>query len=381
MVPKSLIYQWGEEIKVWSENKNVKFTVISRDQFKKYFEIRKIKRGKHWVEKVVSCSMGKHDAVVIDEVHRGFGNYKTIMAKTMQYYLDNYGIEYIWLLTGTPFTATSWSIYSYGKLLGKKWKWYDWNKAFFDNVKMGKRFIPIAKIGMDKPLQNILRKIGTVIDLKDVAEIADDDDIIETFDLNKKQKKAIEEIDADIPIVRYGQIHQIESGTRKSDGYNEELLFNCDKDKRLSELIDDNKKIVIVSRYLLQIKKYEQLAQKKNRRFYTIRGGQKETASEIAVCANADEEAIVFIQGDTCDGYDLQTFSIMVFASMSYSFVNYDQIKHRMKAMKKLTPNTYIHFITNGKSLDRAVYKSVQKKQNFSIELYAEGRSKVLDKS
>ena len=42
--------------------------------------------------------------------------------------------------------------------------------------------------------------------------------------------------------------------------------------------------------------------------------------------------------------------------------------------MEKKTPNTYIHFITNGESLDRAVYDSVQKKQTFSIELYAKGR-------
>ena len=372
--PKSLVSHWEKEIKLWSDDPEVTFRVISRDQFKKFFEIKKIKRGNKYIQKVVSCSLEKYDAIGVDEVHRGFGNYKTTMAKVMQFYLESYDIKFLWLLTGTPFTATSWSIFSYGKLLGRDWKWSDWNKTFFHRVRMGRRYIPVAKTCCDAVLQKILKRIGTVIDLKDVAEVADDVDIIETFDLSAEQKRHIKNINVDLPIVRYGQIHQLESGTRKSDGYNEELLFQCEKDKRLSELIDDNKKIVIVSRYLLQIKKYEQLAQKKNRRFYTIRGGQKETASEIADSVNSCEDGIVIIQSDTCDGYDLKSFDVMVFTSMSYSFVNYDQIKHRMKSMQKKTPNTYIHFITNGESLDRAVYDSVQKKQTFSIELYAKGR-------
>ena len=353
--PKSLTTQWENEIKVWSDKPDVEFKVISRDQFK-----------------IHSLELPRYDAVVIDECHRIYGNYKSGGFKALDVYLTSNEVKFVWLLSGTPFTASSWSVYSYAKLLGMGWKWNDWSKTFFTKIKMGRRFIPIAKKGMDSQLQHLLKKLGTVIDLKDVAEVADDIDIIETFDLNAEQKRHIKAIDAELPIVRYGQQHQLESGTRKSDSYNEELMFPCEKDKRLEELMEDNKKIIIVCRYLIQIKKYEQLAQKKNRRFYTIRGGQKETAAEIAVRANSDENVIVFIQGDTCDGYDLKTFSVMIFASMSYSFVNYDQVKSRMKSMDKKTPNTYIHFITNGKSLDKAVYDNVSNKQDFSIQLYSQ---------
>lgn len=348
--PKSLVKQWEEEIDIWNNNNSV-FKVISRDQFK-------IKHDK----------LEKFDAVVIDEGHRGFANYKSQMHKALQSYLKKHEIKYIWLLSGTPYTSTSWSIYSYGKILGRDWKWFDWNKTFFNKIKMGRRFIPIAKKGMDKQLQAILRKIGTVIDLKDVADVMDDIDIKEYFDLNAEQKKYIKEIDADLPIVRYGQQHQFESGVLKSDGYREKISFKCDKDKRILELVEDNDKIIIVAKYLDQIEKYQELLKKY--KVFTISGQIKETASEVAKMAENEAKCVVLVQSDTSDGYSLKSFNTMVFASMSYSFVNYDQIKSRMKSIQKLTPLTYIHLLTKGKSLDQAVFDSVSKKQNFSIGLY-----------
>ena len=355
--PKSLTEQWKREIELWRDDSPCHFEVISRETFRRDWN-----------------KLPKRQAIIFDEVHRAFGNYKTQAFKAADAYIKAHNIEYVWLLTGTPFTASSWSVYSYGKLLCKKWDWYKWSQTFFYTVKMGNRRIPMPKKGMDGKLQETLRSIGTVIDLKDVAEVADDEDIFEYFDLNKTQKDTINNLNDVVPISRYIHEHEIESGVLKGDDYTEGLFFECDKDKRLIEIIEENKKIIIVAKYLQQIEKYEQLAQKANRRFYTIRGGQKRTASEIADSADDDENCIVFIQGDTCDGYDLKSFDIMVFTSMSYSFVNYDQIKSRMKSMEKKTPNTYIHFITRGDSMDKAVLDSVSHKQTFSFELYAKQR-------
>lgn len=348
--PKSLVKQWEEEIEIWNNNNSI-IKVISRDQFK-------IKQDK----------LEKFDAIVIDEVHRGFANYKSQMHKALQSYLDKHNIKYVWLLSGTPFTSTSWSVYSYGKILGKEWKWFDWNKTFFSKVRMGNRFIPIAKKNMEKPLQDILRKIGTVIDLKDVAEVMDDIDVKEYFDLNAEQKKYISQIEDDLPVVIYVKQHQLESGVLKSDGYSEKISCKCDKDSRILELVEDNDKIIIVARYLDQIAKYQELLKKY--KVFTISGQIKETASEVAKVAENEAKCVVLIQSDTSDGYSLKSFDTMVFASMSYSFVNYDQIKSRMKSIQKLTPLTYIHLLTRGKSLDQAIFDSVSRKQDFSMGLY-----------
>jgi len=280
------------------------------------------------------------------------------------------------LLSGTPFTATSWSVYSYGKIFSKKrkdinaeWDWFTWNKYFFDMIRMGRRRIPIAKKGMEAILQKLLRNMGTVIDLKDVAEIVDDVDVFEYFKLNKRQNDEIKKLDEDVPAVEYCKIHQLEQGALNSDGYKEELSFSCAKDDRLITLAANYEKLIIVCKYKAQIRKVIKIF--KDRKTFVIWGESKEESSVIAKRAEEEDNCIVIIQGDTCDGYSLKSFNDMVFASMSYSFVNYDQIRHRIKSMDKKTPCTYIHLLTEGESLDKAVKKNIDKKQTFSFELYA----------
>lgn len=356
--PKSLTEQWKKEIKSWVDKDNYEFLVISKETFRRDWKILK-----------------RYDAVIIDECHRGFANFKTKLFKAGDSYLRKYNIKFLWLLSGTPFTSTSWSVYSYGKLMGRDWNWYEWKNIFFYDVMMGRRMIPMPRKGMETRLQNILRSIGTVVDLKDVTDVMEDEDIFEYFNLKKEQKDIINNLDDVMPITRYTHIHELESGVMKSDGYKEKISIDCEKDQRIIELAEENDKIIIVARYLDQIDRYAKLLANKN--LFIIRGGTKETASEIAVRAENSDKAVLLIQSDTCDGYALKSFDITVFASLSYSFVNYDQIRFRTKAMEKKTPNTYIHLIIRDKtipnfrkSMDQAVYDSVANKQDFSIGLF-----------
>ena len=376
--PKGLVSQWEKEIHLWS-NTNATFLVISRDQFKKRFEIsvkktKKANRKNPKVTKtVVDCDLEEFDAVIIDEVHRGFGNYASDMFKCLHFYLKKYKTQYVWALSGTPFTGTSWSVYSYGKIFGKDWQWDKWSKEFFDSIQMGRARVPVAKGGKDSKLQKIIRRLGTVVDLKDVAEVVDDVDVFETFTLNARQKKEIALLDEDVPVVEYMKTHQLEQGALNSDGYMEELQFPIKKDERLVELANNYEKLIIVCKYKAQIRKVLTLFPE--RKVFTIWGENKEQSSVTAGKAEAEENCIVIVQGDTCDGYSLKSFGTMVFASMSYSFVNYDQIKSRNKSMEKKTANTYIHLLTVDKdSLDNAVKKVVDKKQTFSFQLYVKNK-------
>jgi hypothetical protein len=61
----------------------------------------------------------------------------------------------------------------------------------------------------------------------------------------------------------------------------------------------------------------------------------------------------------------------MVFASMSFSFVDYIQMCSRLKDMDKKTGNTYIHLLTRDKgSVDQGIFDSVKKKEDFNIEIF-----------
>jgi len=103
---------------------------------------------------------------------------------------------------------------------------------------------------------------------------------------------------------------------------------------------------------------------------FIINGDIKEEAGEIAKKAELCDNCVVLIQADTVAGYSLKSFNTMIFASMSYSFVNYEQAKGRIRSVDKLDSGNYIHLLTEGDSIDRAVYDCVLRKQNFSETLY-----------
>ena len=354
--PKSVKKNWVREVNNWKASDCV-FYVVSKEDVR----LGKIPSG---------C-----EAIIVDEAHMAFGNYQSKTYKALERYIKTNDCKYVWLLTGTPMTATNWSIYSYGKLLGKDWNWMQWRNHFNVPIKMGNRIIWQPKKGMEKELQETLKKIGTVIDLKDIADIADDEDIFEYFCLNAAQKAAIKLSFDPMPIIRYTRQHQIESGSLKGDEYNETKYYECDKDKRIKELVEQNDKTIIVTRYLANLNKYEQQLIPTGKRIFKISGQEKRTASEIATEAEECDNCVVIIQSDTVAGYNLQSFSLVIFASMSYSFVNYDQVRFRTKNMDKSTGCTYVHLLTDGDSIDQAIYDSIKNKQNFSIELYEQKRS------
>ena len=366
--PKSIKFNWEKEIAIWN-NTDCEFTVVPISQFRIKYK-----------------QLPKAEAIIFDEVHACGGNYRSQGFKAVKAYIKYHSVDYIWLLTGTPYTASPWSVYSYSELLGRNWNWYAFKKTFFDEFKIGalprpgqrdlRKVITIPKKGMEAKLQELLCKLGTVIDLKDVAEVVDDEDIIEYFELNAEQKRLMKEYVDPNAMTQYTKYHQIESGLVLGDGYVEDLEFECPKDKRLLEICESNDKTMVVCRFRNQIAKYEKLLEKTGIKIFKIMGGKKLTASEVAEIAEKEERAIILVQCDTVAGYSLKSFSLIVFASMSYSFVNFDQVKFRTKDMTKTTPNQYIYLLTQGDSIDNAIYNNVINKQNFSLELYAKSKYK-----
>jgi len=362
IVPKSIKTQWEGEIKIWNKT-SCNFFVITKERFRLDHE-----------------RLPYYEAIIIDEVHRQASNYKNKFFKALMTYLKKYPNKYIWLLSGTPYTSSAWAPYSYKTILGQNPNWFVWNNKYFIKIKMGRFTIPKQKQGMESELQKEIASIGTIVDLKDVAEVIDDEYVIETFDINTEQKQLMKTITDFTPIVLYSKYHQIESGVLKSDGYTDNIIIECDKDKRVLELAEDEDKIIFVVKYLNQVEKYRKLLSGLGKDVFVISGQEKATASEVAKLAQEAEKAIVIIQADTSDGYMLSSFNTMVFVSMSYSFVNYDQIKYRIKSMDKKIGCTYIHLLTNyyndpllskrKRSLDRAVYDCVRHNEDFSIELY-----------
>jgi len=208
IVPKYLVEQWTEYIKDW-DDVGIEWKVIGKERFR--IDISKI---------------GQFDGLIIDECHRQAANYKSAFYKAVCAYITRYSIKKLWLLSGTPYSNNSWSVYSLAILLGKALNWWEWRSRFFYLVRMGQRDIPVQKKGIEKDMAAILNEIGYTVKLGDIMSLPDDELIIEYFDLNAEQKKLIKDTFDPLPIVRFTKQHQIESGCLKGGDYAEDIVID-----------------------------------------------------------------------------------------------------------------------------------------------------------
>jgi superfamily II DNA or RNA helicase len=352
IVPKPLLEQWREYIKLW-DDKGIMWEVIGKEQFRiNYKDIQ------------------SYDGLIIDEVHRQGGNYKSKFFKAVMAYKKRYAVNKLWILSGTPFSNNSFSVYSLALLLGRQLNWWDWRNRYFNMIRMGVRLIPIQKTGIEKEMAQWIKSLGYVLKLSDVGEVPDDEYINEYFDLNGLQKDLIKNSFDPLPVVRFTRYHQIESGCLKSDGYAAPVIVQCQKTDRILELAEENDKLAIVCRYNLQIENYKQTLEENGYRVLVINGATKDR-NEVIKQIDLLGKCIVLIQSQCSDGYSLKSIGVMVFASMSFSFVDYKQMTYRVKDMDKKTGNTYIHLLTRDKgSVDQGVFDSVKKKEDFNIEIF-----------
>lgn len=368
IVPLHIKEQWEEEIKRWNDT-GCKFILYTKERFR-IDSIERIEKKGRRQTLIFSDNIPRCDMVLVDEVHRQASNHTNKFFKCLHNYLIVNDVEHVLLLSGTPWNKNPWSVYSYGILLGYALDFWQWQTKYFIRIQNGMRHFFKPKENMFPELVVMLQSMGITVRLEDIAEIKDDYEEVEYFDLNAEQKKHIKKVVDTTPVARYSKYHQLESGTLTTDGYCEPLSFECEKDKRLLELVEDEDKIIIVCRYLRQLSKYEKLLGHLNKPIFVIKGKMDEDLLVVARKANAAPQAIVLVQADKSDGYPLDGFSTMVFASMSYSFISYDQMKERMKAMDKNKGCTYVHLLTRGKSVDKGIYESAQKGVDFNEELY-----------
>lgn len=345
--PKSIVEQWREQVPDgWD--------VLSKENFKK--EIA-----------------SEHKAIVLDEVHY-FSNYKSQMTKALLQYIKIVDPQYIYGLSATPYLSTSWNIYTYGLILGRKWRWIDWNNKFFYKVKMGPRMVPIQKkmvdgTSIEKCVANLINQMGSTVKLEDCFDVPEQIFIKETFDLTREQKKAMDNMEDFLPIVRFTKEHQICGGSLKGDEYTENQFFKSEKLDRLMDLVDEHKKLVIVCRYNNELDLIYDKIRSKHVKVAKI-NGKTSNRHDVIKEANQWEEGVICIQAACSEGYELPSFPLMIFYSYDFSLKNYVQMLGRIQRAGHIKKNVYLSLLVNN-SIDHDIYDSVvNKKMDFMVELY-----------
>jgi len=290
------------------------------------------------------------------------------MSKALRGYLKKHQVPRVLLLSATVYSSSPWNIYNLAHYLGHKIDWVKFNYTFFDQIRMGRRMIPQPKKGCEEKLAKLTKEIASVVDIYDCMDVPLQLHCEpEYFSLTKQQEVAIKNNYDPLPIVRYTRQHEIENGILIGNEFEQTKYYENDKIERIKALCEENKKVAIVCRYNAQIDYLISCLQLYSA--FIIRGDVKDRDT---VCQEAEkaEKAVVLIQADSAEGYQLPSFGICVFVSMSYSYVKWVQLCGRFLRMDKPSRTTFIYLLTEGKSIDQAVYDAIQHKKDFTIELY-----------
>lgn len=357
--PKALVTNWHREAERWDLRG---YFVCTKEEFRKEWHKEKIGEFKYPIQ------------LIIDEVHNGFltPNFKSQMSKALRDYIKKHEVPRVLLLTATPFTSSPWNIYNLAYYCGHEFSWRKFYYKFFDEVYMGARRVPIAKKGMEGELAGIVKHFASVVDINDVLDVPLQNHLEpEYFALSKEQERAIKEAYDPLPIVRYTKQHQIENGILIGNEFKKDEIYETDKIERIKALCEENRKVAIVCRYNAQIDSIRHSLQGilPPSCIYVIRGDVKNRDS-VCLEVEQSERAVVIIQADCGIGFQLPSFELCIYVSMSYSYTSWEQMNGRFLRMDKPSRTTFMYLLTEGGSVDQGVYDAVMRKEDFKIELF-----------
>jgi len=309
------------------------------------------------------------DGLIVDEAHY-FAGMKSQMHKSLVKYISKHNPEVIILATATPYMSTPWNIYALAKILGKVWSYIKFKHAFFDEAFIYNRTVPVVKKGIEKEIAALVDKLGSTVHINECADIPDQIFETEKFEPTKEQEKRKETaaLEDPNPVVRFTKYHQIENGTLKGDEFVPHEFFDNPKEEYILTMAEGNAKIAVFCRYNLQIDRLKERLKEEKKKVYVIRGDTK-NRDQVVQDAEASDNCVVLINAACSEGYELPSFGVILFASLSFSYKDYKQGCGRFLRLNRLKKNVYIHLVSG--EIDEAVFGAIMRKQDFSMEIYS----------
>lgn len=249
---------------------------------------------------------------------------------------------------------------------------YDFRHKYYTKLPVPGReiYVPKKDTKSKEELAKFVRSIGYVGRLENYFDVPDQTFKTIHIELTEKQKKRIMELKMEYPdpIVRVGKIHQVENGVLSGDEFSEPEVFNNQKLDRILEIASEYPKLVIFAKYRAQIAQIEAWLIANDIPVLTMTGDTKDRGSVIQR-ANIWPQGVLIVQAQISAGWELPEYPCMVFASRTYSFVDYDQALGRIQRANNIKKNLYISLVVKG-GVDEAVQKCIENKQDFSERLY-----------
>jgi len=352
----------------WTKDGN-DVTVISKETFRRDWD-----------------KLSRYDTVIIDEAHTVCGISpvfkwfkKQPVPKTSQLFdachqfIQQTNPSRLYLLTATP-VRNPLAVFALLVLLGKSTmsQFESFRRSFYIPVNMNHREIYMARKDEDSQnrLGKLVQSMGYTGRLSDFADVPEQTHRVINVPLTVEQTKKLRELPIDFPdpLVLVGKKHQVEQGVLKGNEFEESQTFDTGKLEIIEDLYEEFGKVLVFAKYTEQIRQIRDMLVEKGIECSCLTGQTVDRGMLIRM-AEGPSKHVVIAQASVSAGYELPSFRCTIYASQSYSYVDYAQSLGRTLRINNLQKNLYVYLLSG--DVDRAVYKALENKGDFQEATYA----------
>lgn len=324
LCPKKIVKKWEKTLKEWGATGTVVSDHI--DTLNKY-------------------PHKKYSSIIVDEAHNFFSSLyipKSRSARSVWLYnlIKDYNMDTPLLLTtATPICSTPANLHTGITFLGHNILWKDWRAKYYELTKKPyMQFMGwLPKDGWQKMMQPDLNKYSHIVNLRDCEDLP---------------PVTVEKIQVKTPKYVQGDDHNF---------YIEHRHEQQNKLSVIKDIAKGHRKLFIVAYYVEQIEQLQKELQKDRPTFVLY--GKTKDQEEVIRQAQESEDCYFICQSGTGEGFDADTFSCMVFASMGFAVKAWVQMKARIRRIHNLQPVKYVYLLAG--RCDRRILSNIENGKDF----------------
>ncbi len=325
VVPKRIKQKWITALG------DVKANVLTKEEWKKY------------------TNFTPPTALLLDEAHHhnspAFTRQRSQLTdKTYNFIKQNPDMPVL-LETATPISSNPANLHTLLCFIGVFIPWKQWRDEFYELKRLP--FLPrpayMPKSDWRIKIRKYLVKYASIVLMRDCMELPDITEEIIPVKYEKYIPDPLVEISKKfITEFRHEQIN---------------------KAKIIREIGGEYRKVMVAVFFRDQIEElYKELS--KDKKTYVLHGGIT-NQEEVAKQAEEDDECYFICQSGCGEGFDSPSFNILIFASMSYPYTHFKQIRWRITRGNELKPKRYIYLLSG--RIDKAIFNQVSKGKDFDV--------------
>ncbi|MFR8010810.1 MAG: DEAD/DEAH box helicase [Clostridia bacterium] len=331
------------------------------------------------------------DLIIADEGHK-IKTHNIAASKAM--HRMGTKASYRLLLTGTVITNKAIDVFSQYKFLNPAIygnSFYAFRNRYFDMVGYGNH-TPVLKKSMEGELTEKLHSISYRATKAECLDLPETTDVIRQVELEPAALRiyrglvkesyaelASGEVTATNILTRLLRLSQLTGGFLGNDETAAVEQVSAAKLSALEDILDgamaEGKKLVIIARFIPEIRAICKLLEKRGLGYSCITGEVKNRDEQVARFQNEPEVMAFVGQIATAGlGITLTAASTMVFYSLDYSMSNFEQTKARIHRVGQRIPCTYLYLVARG-TVDEKVLAALESKADLARTLVDDYRS------